>query len=46
MNLPISNNHLIGNDIPKLKGKVSEEENRPKISIASATREKSSRLFT
>ena len=44
--LPISNgNVLIGNDVPEFMGRVSENENRSKISINTETKEEADRLF-
>ncbi len=45
ISLPIGSNHLIGNDIPEFMGKVSEVENRSKISIAANSREEALRIF-
>lgn len=43
--LPIGPNLLIGNDIPKSMGTVSEEENRSKISVSAETLEEAFKLF-
>lgn len=43
--LPIGNNVLIGNDIPSGMGKVSENENRSKISVAAVSKEEADKLF-
>lgn len=44
--LPISGkNMLIGNDIPEVMGKVSENENRSKIHVALDTKEEAERIF-
>lgn len=43
--LPIGPNFLIGNDVPSFMGKVSEEENRSKISVNAENREEALRLF-
>lgn len=43
--LPIGNNLLIGNDIPKFMGRVSENENRSKIAVAAESSEEAARLF-
>jgi PhnB protein len=43
--LPIGNNVLMGNDIPEMMGRVSETENRSKISISAASREEAEKLF-
>ncbi len=45
--LPIGEtNMLIGNDVPEMMGRVSETENRSKISISAETKEEAERLFT
>ena len=44
--LPIGKNILIGNDIPEFMGKVSEQENRSKMSISAESREEADRLFS
>ena len=43
--LPIGGNVLMGNDVPEFMGKVSENENRSKIAISTASREEANRLF-
>ena len=43
--LPIGQNILMGNDVPEVLGRVSEEENRSKISISAESREEADRLY-
>lgn len=43
--LPIGQNILIGNDVPEFMGKVSEDENRSKISVSAESREEADKLF-
>lgn len=43
--LPIGDNALIANDVPKALGRVNENENRSKISITTDSREEADRLF-
>jgi PhnB protein len=43
--LPIGKNILIGNDVPEMMGKVSENENRSKISILAESREEADKIF-
>ena len=44
--LPIGkNNVLLGNDVPSFMGKVSENENRSKISISAESKEEADRIF-
>jgi PhnB protein len=43
--LPIGNNVLMANDILDFMGKVSEEENRSKISIRAESKEEAYKLF-
>ncbi|RYY94801.1 MAG: VOC family protein [Chitinophagaceae bacterium] len=43
--LPIGPNVLMGNDVPESMGRVSEQENRSKISIGAQSREEADRLF-
>ncbi len=43
--LPIGPNVLMGNDIPEAMGKVSENENRSKISISVDSKEEADKLF-
>ena len=44
--LPIGKNMLMANDIPESMGRVSETENRSKISIIAESREEADRLFS
>ena len=44
--LPIGDNVLMANDIPEMMGRVSEEENRSKISITAENKEEAYHLFT
>ncbi len=44
--LPIGNNTLIANDVPKGMGPVNEQENRSKISVTANTREEADKIFT
>jgi PhnB protein len=44
--LPIGQNVLMGNDVPESMGRVSENENRSKISISAETRQEAERLFS
>jgi len=45
--LPIGkNNMLIANDVPEVLGRVSERENRSKISVTVESKEEADRLFT
>lgn len=45
--LPIGeSNVLIGNDVPEIMGRVSENENRSKISVSTESKEEADRLFT
>jgi PhnB protein len=44
--LPIGSNVLMANDILEVMGKVSEEENRSKISISAESKEEAYNLFT
>ncbi len=45
--LPIgASNVLMGNDIPEFMGKVSEEENRSKISVSTDSKEEADKIFT
>jgi PhnB protein len=44
--LPIGATMLIGNDIPEMMGKVSENENRSKIAISASSRDEADTLFT
>ncbi len=43
--LPIGKNILMANDVPESLGRVSENENRSKISISTENREEADRLF-
>ena len=43
--LPIGGSVLMANDILEVMGKVSEEENRSKISISAESKEEAHRLF-
>jgi PhnB protein len=43
--LPIGSNVLMANDILEVMGKVSEEENRSKISISAESKEEAYNLF-
>lgn len=43
--LPIGPNVLMGNDIPEAMGRVSENENRSKISISVDSKEEADKLF-
>lgn len=44
--LPLGNgNMLIGNDVPELMGKVSENENRSKIHVSVESLEEAQRIF-
>lgn len=43
--LPIGKNVLMGNDVPEFMGKVSENENRSKISIGAESKEEADKLF-
>ena len=43
--LPIGANMLMANDIPEAMGKVSENENRSKISVSTESKEEANRLF-
>ena len=43
--LPIGQNVLMANDVPERMGKVSETENRSKISIHAESREEADTLF-
>ena len=45
ISLPIGHNLLIGNDVPEMMGRVSENENRSKISIAADSEEEANKLF-
>lgn len=44
--LPLGkNNRLIGNDVPEMLGRVSEEENRSKITITAESKEEADMVF-
>ncbi|MES2225197.1 MAG: VOC family protein [Patescibacteria group bacterium] len=44
--LPIGDsNTLIGNDVPNFMGKVSENENRSKVHVATSSKEEAERIF-
>ena len=43
--LPIGENRLIANDVPKSMGRVSENENRSKISVMTESREEADDIF-
>lgn len=43
--LPIGKNVLIANDVPEIMGRVSENENRSKISVSAESREEADKLF-
>ena len=43
--LPIGKNMLIANDVPESMGRVSESENRSKISIGAGSKEEAEKLF-
>jgi PhnB protein len=43
--LPIGKNMLIANDVPESMGRVSESENRSKISIGAESKEEADKLF-
>lgn len=43
--LPIGGNTLIANDVPDALGRVSEEENRSKISVSAESREEADTIF-
>lgn len=44
--LPIGGNILIANDVPEVLGRVSEDENRSKISVTAESREEADKIFT
>jgi PhnB protein len=43
--LPIGQNILMGNDVPERMGRVSELENRSKISVSAESKEEAERIF-
>ena len=45
ISLPIGHNLLIGHDVPEIMGRVNENENRSKISIAADSEEEANKLF-
>ena len=45
ISLPVGQNFLIANDVPESMGRVSENENRSKISISAESREEADKLF-
>ena len=44
--LPIGKNSLMANDVPESMGRVTENENRSKISVSAESREKADKLFS
>ena len=44
--LPIGGSVLIANDVPASMGRVSENENRSKLSVSTESREEADRIFT
>ena len=44
--LPIGANVLMGNDVPEIMGRVSENENRSKISVNCDSKEEADRIFS
>lgn len=47
ISLPIgTSNVLLGNDVPSFMGKVSENENRSKISVSAESKEEADAIFT
>lgn len=45
ISLPVGATMLMGNDVPEMMGRVSENENRSKIVITAASREEAEHLF-
>lgn len=45
ISLPIGNNVLMANDVPERMGRVSENENRSKISVSTDSREEADKIF-
>lgn len=45
ISLPIGSNFLMANDILEVMGKVSEEENRSKITISAESKEEAYKIF-
>lgn len=43
--LPIGSNVLMANDVPEVLGRVSENENRSKISVSASSKEEADRIF-
>ena len=43
--LPVGNALLIANDVPTALGRVSEDENRSKISVAAASQQEADEIF-
>ena len=43
--LPIGQNILIANDVPEMMGKVSETENRSKITVLAESKEEAEKIF-
>jgi PhnB protein len=43
--LPICESVLIANDVPKVMGRVNENENRSKIAVFAESREEADRIF-
>src|SRR4051812_22724081 len=43
--LPIGKSILMANDVPEIMGRVSENENRSKISVSAESREEADKLF-
>lgn len=43
--LPIGKNLLLANDVPESMGRVSEDENRSKISVTAESRKEADKLF-
>lgn len=44
--LPIGQNILMANDVPEIMGRVSENENRSKISVSAESREEADKIFS
>ena len=43
--LPIGKNVLMANDVPEILGRVSENENRSKISVSAESREEADKIY-
>ena len=43
--LPIGKNELMGNDVPEIFGRVSENENRSKIYVDAESKEEADKIF-